>query len=351
MTLKSLLAMDVGGGTRDILFWHADQPIENAVKMVVPSPTRMLAARVRRAREKKRPVHLAGWLMGGGALQRALEEHIKAGLPVSATAQAAASLADDLGRVRALGVEITDQIPPDALRLYTSDLDMVTLNQAMGLFEIEPPQRVAVAVCDHGYAPDTSNRKFRFAQWESFLADGGRPTRLISDKAPPHLTRLAAIKEQVPDALVMDTAAAALWGALQDPAVGRLAGEALCVVNLGNMHTVGFLMADHQVLGVYEHHTSCLDTATLANHISRFLAGKITDREVFDTRGHGCARLDQAPAEASLPIVITGPQRRLAKGLPWQTAVPFGDVMLSGCFGLVAAARQFLGEAAAWPPA
>ena len=344
MKLKSLLAMDIGGGTRDILFWRSDQPIENAVKMAVPSPTQVLAVKVRRARENKRPVHLSGWLMGGGAMQRALTEHIKAGLSVSATPQAAASVADDLDRVRALGVRITEQAPPGALRLYTSDLDLVAFRQAMGLFEIEEPQRLAVAVCDHGYAPHASNRKFRFAQWESFLADGGRLTSLMTDRVPPHLTRLAAIKEQAPGALVMDTAAAALWGALQDPEVSRLAGEPLCVVNLGNMHTVGFLMAGRKVFGVYEHHTSCLDTVTLADHINRFVAGRITDQEVFNTRGHGCARLESAPAQTSTPVVITGPQRRLAQGLPWRTAVPFGDVMLSGCFGLVAAARRFLDE-------
>jgi len=112
-------------------------------------------------------------------------------------------------------------------------------------------------------------------------------------------------------------------------------------VNLGNMHTVGFLLVDHRVLGVYEHHTACLDQKTLADHISRFIAGALTDQEVFDTRGHGCARRGQAPCAVDGPVVITGPQRRLAQGLGWQTAVPFGDVMLAGCFGLAAAARQF----------
>jgi len=35
--------------------------------------------------------------------------------------------------------------------------------------------------------------------------------------------------------------------------------------------------------------------------------------------------------------VITGPRRRLAQGGPGVFAAPFGDMMLSGCFGLVAA--------------
>jgi hypothetical protein len=35
--------------------------------------------------------------------------------------------------------------------------------------------------------------------------------------------------------------------------------------------------------------------------------------------------------------VITGPQRRLAQGWPGVLAAPFGDMMLTGCFGLIAA--------------
>ena len=35
--------------------------------------------------------------------------------------------------------------------------------------------------------------------------------------------------------------------------------------------------------------------------------------------------------------VVTGPRRRLARGGPGVEAAPFGDMMLSGCFGLVAA--------------
>jgi uncharacterized protein (DUF1786 family) len=136
----------------------------------------------------------------------------------------------------------------------------------------------------------------------------------------------------------MDTAAAALWGALEDPAVADLAREGVCVVNLGNMHTVAFLVKERRVSGIYEHHTCCLDALTLENNISRFMAGDITDDEVFDCKGHGCAFLPHA-SRKPLPVVITGPQRRLAQSLGWQTAVPHGDVMLSGCFGLLAAAK------------
>ena len=163
---------------------------------------------------------------------------------------------------------------------------------------------------------------------------------LITQAPPSHLTRMQAIVGQCPGAWVMDTAAAALWGALEDPEVASLAQEGVCVVNLGNMHTVAFLVKGHVVSGIYEHHTGCLDVATLSGHITRFMSGDISDDEVFDCRGHGCAFLPDAPGK-QLPVVITGPQRRLAEGLGWRTAVPHGDVMLSGCFGLLAAVKNY----------
>ena len=48
-------------------------------------------------------------------------------------------------------------------------------------------------------------------------------------------------------------------------------------------------------------------------------------------------RPDFRPAEAFAFTVITGPQRRLAQRGPGVFAAPFGDMMLTGCFGLVAA--------------
>jgi uncharacterized protein (DUF1786 family) len=342
MELESLLALDVGGGTQDLLLWRAGQAIENAVKMVLPSPTQVVAARIRAARGQGRDVSLSGWLMGGGAMHRAVGEHLDAGLKVYATPAAAASLADDLDKVRAQGVAIVDQPPAGAVTVLTTDLDLKAIGQACALFEVPLPARLAVALCDHGHSPGFSNRKFRFQMWERFLQGGGRLGDLIFPQSPASMTRMAALKEQAPGALLMDTAAAAAWGALQDPAVAALAQEGLCVVNLGNMHTVGFLIKGQRVLGIYEHHTGCLDTFSLADQVNRFIRGNLSDAEVFDSQGHGCARLDSAPQGEPWPVVFTGPRRALAQGLGWTLAVPHGDVMLSGCFGLLAAAQALV---------
>lgn len=342
MALQALLALDVGGGTQDLLLWRAGQDIENAVKMVMPSPTQVAAKRIGAATRQGRDICLAGWLMGGGAMHRAVGEHLAAGLAVYATPSAAASLADNLSKVAAQGVKIVDQPPSGALTVPTTDLDLKAIGQACACFEVELPAQLAVALCDHGHSPGFSNRKFRFQMWERFLAGGGRLADLILLQPSPAMTRMAALKEQAPTALLMDTAAAAAWGALQDPAVAGLAQEGVCVLNLGNMHTVAFLILGERVLGVYEHHTGCLDAFSLNDQVGRFIAGSLSDVEVFDSHGHGLARLAEAPRGLAWPVVITGPQRRLAQGLGWTLAVPHGDVMLSGCFGLLAAAQALL---------
>jgi uncharacterized protein (DUF1786 family) len=43
-----ILAIDVGTGTQDIMLYDSKNSIENAVKMVLPSPTKIMADRIRR---------------------------------------------------------------------------------------------------------------------------------------------------------------------------------------------------------------------------------------------------------------------------------------------------------------
>ncbi|MCB2225948.1 MAG: DUF1786 domain-containing protein [Desulfarculaceae bacterium] len=352
MSLNELLAIDIGGGTQDILLWRAEQNLENAVKLVLPAPTQVAAARVRRATAQNRDVFLRGELMGGGAIHKAVDAHLAAGLKVYATARAGATFSDDPAKVAAMGIQAVEDAPPGALAVSLGDLNLAELAEACARFEVELPRQLALAVCDHGYSPGYSNRKFRFNMWRRFLEGGGLLAGLISQTPPPDMTRLEALSRQAPGCLLMDTAAAAAWGALQDPAVAaRAASEGVCIVNLGNMHTVAFLVQGQRVLGIYEHHTGCLDTMRLSDQVERFIRGELGDEEVFATQGHGMARLADAPQSLPGQPVITGPQRRLAQGLGWATAVPHGDVMLSGCFGLLAAARNHFGEAALLPSA
>jgi uncharacterized protein (DUF1786 family) len=137
---------------------------------------------------------------------------------------------------------------------------------------------------------------------------------------------------------LMDTCAAGVRGALLDPHARGHQENGLTVVNVGNAHTFAALVRGDRLWGIYEHHTGLLSPEKLFAHLERFQQGRLSNTEVFDDQGHGCAYAPGFTASGSFAFtVITGPRRRLAQGWPGVDAAPFGDMMLSGCFGLVAA--------------
>ena len=77
----------------------------------------MVAREIERVTAQRQPLFLNGHLMGGGASSRAVRRHLKAGLPVAAQSNAARTLHDNLEYVKALGVDITEEPPPDLLLL------------------------------------------------------------------------------------------------------------------------------------------------------------------------------------------------------------------------------------------
>ncbi|HOU28642.1 MAG TPA: DUF1786 family protein [Thermoleophilia bacterium] len=355
-----VLAVDVGAGTTDILLTRAGETLENAVKLVVPSATQVAGARIGAATARGQTVVFRGPVMGGGAVTRAMRAHLAAGHPFVATTSAAASFADDPDEVRALGVRLVDDDDADellrrghraAVEVRSGDLDAEALTQALRLFGVEPGfTAVAVAVQDHGYAPHGSNRVLRFSLWEKAIAAGQPIDRLFheADAVPPVLTRLRAAADVARGlaagrpSLVGDTGPAALFGAL--PADG---GDAV-LVNVGNGHTVCLLALEGRVAGVFEHHTRCLDRAGLESQLRRWLAGDLGSDEVRADRGHGALLAADAADVAvdrggrwRLPLVVTGPRRALLADsrLPIEFAAPHGDMMLTGCFGLLRALR------------
>jgi uncharacterized protein (DUF1786 family) len=61
-----ILAVDIGTGTQDVLLFDTDQEPENALKMVMPSPTVLLARAIRDATRAGADLLLTGVTMGGG---------------------------------------------------------------------------------------------------------------------------------------------------------------------------------------------------------------------------------------------------------------------------------------------
>ncbi|MCK9307134.1 MAG: DUF1786 domain-containing protein [Methanoculleus sp.] len=326
-----LLAIDVGRGTQDVLVYEPGRTIENSIKLVLPSPTVIVAGKVQQATRAGRPIFLEGHLMGGGANTGAIRKHLAAGLPAYATPEAAATLHDDPERVRALGVEIRVAAPGDAVTIRTTDYMEPELRQALSLFGVDYPANIAVAVQDHGYSPHRSNRIHRFELMRERLDAGDWDLlSLVSDPPLADMTRMQAVLRQAPDALVTDTGPVALIGALCDPQVRRMAKTGVTLVNAGNGHTLCFTLKGREVYGLFEHHTGVLDPAKLQDYIRRLGDGTLTSEEVFEDNGHGAAIRRPLKTDA---VVVTGPNRLRLLPDAYQAA-PFGDMMLSGCFGL-----------------
>lgn len=340
---KGILAIDVGSGTQDILVWHQGAGMENCPKMILPSATTTLAALIDRAAEKGHHIFLSGRTMGGGPCSAAIRRHLRAGLKVFALKEPALTLHDNLEKVEVMGVKIVERKPDiDPLtQLQMGDIHLDAIRRALGLFHLALPGIVAVSVQDHGFSPKESNRAFRFRQWADLLRSENGLESLLYRTPPDHLTRMKAVSQGVPGAWLMDTSASAILGALQDPWAAGKREEGVTIVNIGNEHTVAALVRGEKVWGIYEHHTSLLDPRKLRDHLERFRKEDLTNKEIFDDIGHGCQVVPGArEASPFEPLTITGPNRERFKGLDGHMAAPFGDMMLTGCFGLVEAVKR-----------
>lgn len=352
-----ILAVDVGTGTQDILLFDSTRTPENCLKLVMPSPTMLVASAIRRATAAGNTLLLTGVTMGGGPSSWATEDHHRTGLPIYATVDAARSFNDDLDAVQHdLGVEIVsdDEAARLAKRADVSavelrDFSFATIAQAFHAFGLDlRPDAVMVAVFDHGNAPpDVSDRQFRL----DYLADRLRSQTNLSTFAfparqtPSIMTRLQAVVNSAGDVtaplLVMDTAPAAVLGALCDPAVA-VQPDAM-IVNVGNFHCLAFQYHHGQFVRLFEHHTGLLTAAELEAWLHQLASGEITHQEVFAEHGHGALVLDRTPVPPQF-VAVTGPRRAMLahSTLPTYFAVPYGDQMLAGCWGMIRAAADHL---------
>jgi len=335
----SLLAVDVGAGTQDILLCQEDVPLEGSFKMVLPSQTVLVGNRINRARLAGRDVFLHGPTMGGGASTAAVRWHLAAGLKVYATPSAAATINDNLERVAALGVIIQEDAPAFAQIIKTGDIDVNALRRAFQIFDIALPDDIAVAVQDHGYSPQRSNRLVRFEHLTGAIRSGGTLEAFAYREPPQAMTRMLAVRDGLAEEgfqpLLMDTGPAAIFGASLDP---RCQEPAL-IVNFGNGHTVAALLDAGRITAVFEHHTSQLCPERLRTFAEKLCAGTLKNSEVFEDGGHG-AYIHGVP-EKIISTLVTGPRREqfLRSGALKDAvaASPGGDMMITGCIGLVLA--------------
>ena len=359
-----ILAVDVGTGTQDILLFDSSQSVENALQLIMPSPTQIAAGRIGKATRTKRTVVLSGVIAGGGPCHWALEDHLRAGLPAFATPEAAATFDDDLDAVRQMGVQLVSEdevagIDGEHVRLI--DLDLEAIRTALGAFGVGGKfDGLAVGCLDHGAAPPGySDRLFRFEHLARVVGRRNdlREFAYLPEELPEYLTRARTLVSCVDgDAptVFLDTGPAAALGALQDPQVGS--SEEQLVLNLGNMHALAFHLRGTQIISLYEHHTGEMTSEQIEDFTGRLVRGELQHEEVFNSKGHGvyyAVDSGQRAADSGQhaenggrrtvgrePIAIlavTGPQRGKLRGsrLNPYFAVPHGDMMVSGCFGLL----------------
>lgn len=340
MTAKTCLILDIGSGTQDVLLYQEGLELENCPKFILPSPARNVAARIRELTKAGRDIYLYGQNMGGG-FWRAVKAHQDAGLKVFAHPDAALALGDDLDQVRGHGIGITVIPPLSASQVLLTDFDPGFWRGLLQHAGLPQPDLVLACVQDHGFHPGKSNRISRFAYWERFMnEDGGDISRLLYADPPEEMTRLQCLRCSIGVGMVADTGSAALLGALFDPSVERTAAtDGVMVVNVGNSHTIAFLVLGRQVMGVYEHHTGHLDEIKLLDHLARFRRGELENAEVFDDGGHGCVTVQDLP-EGFWRIVVLGPRRALLADAKVEFLAPGGDMMLAGCFGLLKGWRE-----------
>lgn len=375
-----ILTIDVGTGTQDIYLYDSRVDMENGFKLVIPSPTMIVHQRLKEATRRGEAIALSGVTMGGGPSHWATRDHAKAGYRVYATPEAARTFDDDLDRVQAEGIQIVSEeeiatLPETVVRLALRDFDFAAIGRAFGEFGVGlgTLDAVAVAVFDHGAAPpEISDRQFRFDYLDEQIQARNRLSSFafLRDNVPAAMTRLQAVVDSANgvDAplVVMDTAPAAVLGATLDLRV--LQHPRVMIANVGNFHTLAFrLGATRQIEGVFEHHTGLLDRRKLEDLLRSLADGSLKHSDVFGDHGHGALVYgDEALplGDGEFDVVVTGPRRTMLRMtedrgrktdfvmLPSSVArprslrpyfpAPYGDMMITGCFGLLAAVADVL---------
>jgi uncharacterized protein (DUF1786 family) len=355
-----ILTLDIGTGTQDIYLYDSRLHMENGFKLVVPAPTMIVRRRLQAATRRGEPVLLTGLTMGGGPSHWAAEDHLKAGYPVYATPDAARSFNDDLAVIREMGITVVGEdeaagLPDEVVRLALRDFDFGAVARALGAFgiDLDDLAAVAVAVFDHGAAPPAvSDRLFRFDYICERLQANPRLSTFAfrAEEVPAIMTRMQAVVASAGDVdaplVLMDTAPAAVLGATLDPEARTRARR--LVANLGNLHTLAFRLGPGDVAeGTFEHHTGLLSAQKLEGLLRELAAGTLDHEAVYRDHGHGAYIPDPTPLplpNGQSSVVVTGPRRAMLAGSSLRPAfaTPYGDMMLAGCFGLLAATADVL---------
>jgi uncharacterized protein (DUF1786 family) len=323
----------------------------------------MVHRRVKRLIRERTPLLFTGHQMGGGPSSWAIEEAARAGIPVFMTPDAAVTINDELEKVERLGIKVISEdeikrLTFNVQRLVLKDFDFELISKTFADYgvSLDDLAAVAVAVFDHGNAPaGVSDRQFRFDYLDERIKAKNSLSAFahLSTDIPRIMTRLQSVADSAPDLpcplVVMDTAPAAVLGADFDPTVAKRRRKIIC--NVGNFHTLAFRLGEKGIEGVFEHHTGEIDLLKLESLLQKLADGSLKHADVFDDMGHGALMYTDEVFEFGqddFDVVVTGPRRSMFVGaghappLRAYFSAPFGDMMIAGCFGLLAAAGEIL---------
>lgn len=358
-----ILTVDIGAGTQDIFLYDSNLDVENGFKLVLPSPTMMIHRRVKRLIQSQTPLLFTGRQMGGGPSAWAIEEAAQTGISVFMTPDAATTINDELEQVERLGIKIISDdeahgLPSAVHRIDLKDFDFALISKTFHDYGVSLKDlgAVAAAVFDHGVAPPgASDRKFRFDYLDERIRAKNSLSAFAyrSGEIPKTMARMQAVADSASNLdyplIVMDTAPAAVLGANFDQKVAERKQKIIC--NVGNFHTLAFRLGERGIEGVFEHHTGEIDLPKLESFLRKLADGSLKNQDVFDDMGHGALMYLQeafAFGRDDFDVVVTGPRRSIFHSPPLSLrpyfAVPFGDMMIAGCFGLLAAVGEVLPE-------
>lgn len=305
--MDTLFTLDVGSTTQDFLLF-AEKNLRNCPKAILPSPTRIIAGKIERANQD---VFLYGYTMGGGAITRAVRKHIEKGFKVFATQRSALTFADNLEKVKEMGVVITET--SSAFKIKTADVDMEFFSKLIDQIGYSLPQFFAVAVQDHGFAPNESNRIFRFRMFRKIIEKEKFLERMLFSERdlPVEFNRMFDAMQSIKDfyegeVFVTDTSFAAISGLANFSKLPAL------LINFGNSHTTAAVIdRDWEIKAIVEHHTNVLREKGREYtrwFFEKFLKGEIDNEFVLNDNGHGCYIREILEVKS---VVSTGPNAQL----------------------------------------
>jgi uncharacterized protein (DUF1786 family) len=320
-----LFTLDVGSTTQDFVLF-AEKNLRNCPKAVLPSPTRIVASKIEKANGD---VFLYGYTMGGGASTKAVKKHIERGFKVFATQRSALTFADNLERVKEMGVIITEN--SDAFKIRTADVDFEFFSNLIESICYPQPLYYAIAVQDHGFSPHESNRIFRFKMFRRIIEREKYLERLLFSEReiPIEFNRMFDAMKSVRDfceaeVFVTDTSFAAISGLASSSKLPAL------LINFGNSHTTAAVVdKDWEIKSIVEHHTAVLrekGREYILWFFERFLRGEISNEYVVSDNGHGCYVRELIDVKS---VISTGPNA----GLGGYEELK-GDPMIVGNLGM-----------------